>query len=191
MAGNGELQQAQNQSVVAVCAFHPTLVCLFKTNTKRREKEKRMKPRNLVIAVTLAVLTMGAVSIQAQTCPPLTQGFWKTHQGAWNDGSGMTLGTVFYTNAQLESILQTPVRGDASVALAHQLIAAMLNVDGGTDPSAIQGTLADANNLLGSGTIPEGVSPSSGPGQQMENDESILDDFNSGDITNACAVQIS
>lgn len=149
-----------------------------------------MKTRVFVIAATIAVLIMGAVPMYAQTCPPLTQGFWKNHQSAWADGSGMSLGTTFYTNAQLETILQTPVRGDASVALAHQLIAANLNIDGGTDPTPIQATLSDANNLLGSGTVPEGVAPSSALGQQMENDESILDDFNSGDITNACAVQL-
>ena len=150
-----------------------------------------MKPRVFVIATTIVVLMMGVIPMYAQSqCPPMTQGFWKNHQGAWNDGSGMTLGTVFYANTQLETILQTPVRGDASVALAHQLIAAMLNIDSGTDSTPIQSTLADANNLLGSGTIPEGISPSSDVGQQMENDESILDDFNSGDITNACGPQL-
>jgi len=146
-----------------------------------------MKLRIFVIVATIVVLLMSAVPMFSQTCPPLTQGYWKNHQSAWKDGTGMTLGTVFYTNAQLENILQTPVRGDASVALAHQLIAANLNIANGTDSTPIQGTLSDANNLLGSGMIPERISPSSPTGQQMENDESILDDFNSGGITNACA----
>jgi hypothetical protein len=99
----------------------------------------------------------------------------------------MTLGTNFYSNAQLETILQAPVRGDASIALAHQLIAATLNVANGTDPSPVQTTLDDANSLIGSGIVPEGIAPSSPIGQQMENDESILDDYNNGGITNACA----
>src|SRR5215469_10670327 len=147
-----------------------------------------MKLRFFGIAATIVVLLLGAVPIYAQqTCPPLTQGYWKNHQSAWNDGTGMYLGTVLYTNAQLESILQTPVRGDASVALAHQLIAAMLNIATlNTDFTPIQDTLSDANNLLGTGTIPEGIAPSSTLGQQMANDESILDDFNNGGITNAC-----
>lgn len=150
-----------------------------------------MKARVLVLAATIAVLMMGVIPMYAQqTCPPMTQGFWKNHQNAWADGGSMTLGTTMYTNAQLETILQTPVKGDASVSLAHQLIAANLNIDSGTDPTPIESTLSDANNLLGSGTIPEGISPSSPVGQQMENDESILDDFNSGDITNACKHQI-
>jgi hypothetical protein len=151
-------------------------------------KESKMKLRVLaVVAATMTILITGAVPMFAQgTCPPLTQGYWKNHTSVWQDGSGLTLGTNFYTNAQLETILQTPVRGDASVALAHQLIAALLNIATGTDPTLIQGTLSDANNLIGSGIIPEHISPSSTVGQNMEADESILDDFNNGGITNAC-----
>lgn len=150
-----------------------------------------MKTRVLIIATTVTILVMGAVSMHAQsTCPPLTQGFWKNHQSVWNDGSGLTLGSNFYTNAQLETILQTAVRGDASVALAHQLIAALLNIDAGTDSTPIQATLTDAFNQIGSGTIPEHVSPSSPTGQAMEDDSSVLDDFNNGGITNACSIQI-
>jgi hypothetical protein len=146
-----------------------------------------MKPRIFVIAATIVILMMGAVLMYAQdTCPPLTQGYWKNHLSVWNDGGGMTLGDNYYSNTQLLTILQTPVRGDASVELARQLIAATLNVDNGTDPTPIQGTLADANLLIGSGTIPQSISPSSSIGQQMENDALILDDFNNGDITNAC-----
>jgi hypothetical protein len=150
-----------------------------------------MKARVLVIAATIAILMMGAVPMHAQTCPPLTQGYWKNHLSAWQDGSGMTLGTNFYTNQQLLTILQTPIRGDASVALAHQLIAATLNIDNGTDSTPIQAVLSDANSLIGSGMIPEGIAPSSPVGQQMENDASTLDDFNNGAITNACHIQPS
>src|ERR1700760_1089387 len=137
-----------------------------------------MKLRICEIAATITILMLGAVPMYAQSsCPPLTQGYWKNHLSAWKDGSGMTLGTNFYSNVQLESILQTPVRGDASVALAHQLIAAMLNVANGTDPSPVQTALDNANSLIGSGIVPEGIAPSSTIGQQMENDESVLDDL--------------
>jgi quercetin dioxygenase-like cupin family protein len=79
-----------------------------------------MKLRLLALtAATMAVLIAGAVPMHAQgTCPPLTQGYWKNHQGAWLDGSGLMLGTNFYTNAQLETILQTPACGDVSVSLS-------------------------------------------------------------------------
>lgn len=152
-----------------------------------------MKLRLLTItAATMAFLITGAVAMHAQsTCPPLTQGYWKNHQSAWKNGTGLTLGANFYTNAQLETILQTPVRGDASVGLARQLIAAQLNIANGTDPSLVQGTINDANNLIGTGIIPEGISPSSPTGQGMEADASVLDDFNNGDITNACGIQPS
>jgi hypothetical protein len=147
-----------------------------------------VKIRLLVItAATLVTLLAGAVPMHAQgTCPPLTQGYWKNHQSAWKNGSGLMLGTNFYTNAELESILQTPVRGDASVNLGHQLIAALLNIANGTDPGPVQATINDANSVIGSGTIPEGISPSSPTGQQMEADAMTLDDFNNGYITNAC-----
>jgi len=148
-----------------------------------------MKLRIFVIAAT--VLLLGAASLQAQQCPPLTQGFWKTHTSVWNDEGGMMLGTNYYTNAQLLTILKTPVRGDASISLAHQLIAANLNVDSGTDPSLIQDVFYNANSLIGSGLIPQGVSPSSPLGQQMEDAASVFDDFNNGDITLACAAVVS
>lgn len=144
-----------------------------------------MKARVCVIAV-VCMLMVSAIAMSAQTCPPLTQGYWKNHMSAWNNGSGLTLGTNFYTNAQLENILQTPVRGDASVALAHQLIAALLNVANRTDPTPVQQTLDDANSLIGSAIVPAGVAPSSPLGQQMMDDESVLDDYNNGGITNAC-----
>lgn len=146
-----------------------------------------MKLRVLAVTVaTMAFLIAGVVPMYAQTCPAFTQGYWKNHQGAWQDGTGLTLGTNFYTNAQLETILRAPVHGDASMELAHQLIAALLNIANGTDATPIQATLADANNLIGPGIIPQSIDPNSTLGQQMEGDASILDEFNNGDITDAC-----
>jgi hypothetical protein len=62
---------------------------------------------------------------------PLGQGFWKNHPVAW-PVSSLTLGSQRYTQVELLTILDTPVRGDASLILAHQLIAAKLNIAGGT-----------------------------------------------------------
>ncbi|HLI63800.1 MAG TPA: hypothetical protein VKV05_10395 [Terriglobales bacterium] len=123
----------------------------------------------------------------ASRCAPLTQGYWKNHTGAWQDGQGLTLGTNFYNNSQLETLLQTPVRGDASLDLAHQLIAALLNIANGTTGIPVQATILDANDLIGAGTLPEHVAPSSPLGQQMEGDASVLDNYNSGGITTACS----
>jgi hypothetical protein len=146
-----------------------------------------MKLRVLVVtAVTMAFLIVGVVPMYAQTCPAFTQGYWKNHQVAWQDGTGLTLGTNVYTNAQLETILRAPVHGDASMELAHQLIAALLNIANGTDATPIQTALDTANSLIGSGIIPQSIDPSSPLGQQMEDAASILDEFNNGDITDAC-----
>jgi hypothetical protein len=62
---------------------------------------------------------------------PLTQGFWENHPNAW-PVSSLTLGRQTYTQAELLAILRTPVRGDASLILTYQLIAAKLNSAGGT-----------------------------------------------------------
>jgi len=87
---------------------------------------------------------------------------------------------------QLITILNTPVNGDASLDLAHQLIAAMLNLANGSNPSPISSTISDANGDLGTGTIPEGIDPSSTLGADMTGDASTLDSFNEGNFTPSC-----
>jgi hypothetical protein len=71
----------------------------------------------------------------------------------------LTLGNNTYSAAQLCSILNTPVGGNGLLTLAHQLIAAKLNVANGADSSAIQATIdqSDAmigNLIVGSDTLP-------------------------------------
>src|SRR5712692_10584393 len=70
---------------------------------------------------------------------PQGQGFWKNHPDAWSVTS-LTLGSQTYTQAQLLTILTTPVRGDASLILADQLIAAKLNIANGSDPASVSAT---------------------------------------------------
>ena len=113
----------------------------------------------------------------ANACP-LTQGFWKNHPQDWPVTSLM-LGTVTYTESQLLTILKTPVKGDASIDLAHQLIAAKLNLANGSNPSPISAVITDADGDIDGGTIPEGVKTSSTLGQDMTGDASELDGFNS------------
>ena len=97
----------------------------------------------------------------ATMCPPGGQGFRKNHTTVWfSTITGLTLGTTLYTDAQLLTLLKTPVGGDASVNLAHQLIAALLSIQiNNTSSSPISATIADANTLLGAGPIPEHVAP--------------------------------
>ncbi|MFL6499540.1 MAG: hypothetical protein ACJ8LL_02335 [Candidatus Udaeobacter sp.] len=81
------------------------------------------------------------------------QGYWKNHPAAW-PVTELQLGNVTYTQQQLLDILHEPVRGNGLLILAHQLIAAKLNIAAGADPSCIQQTIAEADALIGDLVIP-------------------------------------
>jgi len=113
----------------------------------------------------------------AQNCT-YTLGYWKNHEQAWPVGSLM-IGTVNYTAAQLLQILNEPAQGRKIVILAHQLIAAKLNVANGADASAVAATIANADALIGNKIIPP-----IGAGTLTNNPATgyanTLDDFNNG-----------
>src|SRR5262245_29482132 len=104
---------------------------------------------------------------------PLTQGYWKTHPEAWPVTS-LTLGTVVYNQVQLLSILNSAVKGDASITLAKQLIAAKLNIANGSDPTPIAATITTADGLLDGCMLPCQIKPSSTLGGQMTAAAAIL-----------------
>ena len=118
---------------------------------------------------------------------PLSQGYWKNHSDAWPVTS-LTLGNETYTQAELLALLRTPVRGDASLILAHQLIAAKLNIANGSDPAPVSATITDADSLLSgfAGKLPYHVRPSSPTGQAMVGDAATLDSYNNGQMTPDC-----
>jgi hypothetical protein len=133
----------------------------------------------------------GALRITAKvptTCP-LTQGFWKTHPDVW-PVTTLTIGSITYTEAQLLTILGTPVKGDASLILADQLIAALLNIANGSDPTPVSATIANAQSLLIGCNLNSGpgckVAASSALGQQMVADASVLGSYNNGQLTPNC-----
>ena len=78
---------------------------------------------------------------------------------------------------------------DASLKLAHQLIAARLNLANGSDPTPVIGTLDEADTLLSgyTGKLPYGVEFSSPAGRTMSNDAAILQDYNHGYLTTGCS----
>ena len=94
------------------------------------------------------------------TCT-FSQGYWKTHgpiptgnnTNEW-DVTSLTLGTVTYTDVQLQSIFDAPAKGNGLIILAHQLIAAKLNVANGADATAIATAIADADALIGGLVVP-------------------------------------
>jgi cysteine-rich repeat protein len=83
----------------------------------------------------------------------LTQGYWKNHEEAW-DVTTLTLGSTSYSQEQLLEIFRTPVRGNGLVSLAHQLIAAKLNVANGAADGDISDEIAAADALIGSLVVP-------------------------------------
>jgi hypothetical protein len=113
-----------------------------------------------------------------------SQGYWKTHyQGSWPASvlsGGLTLGTVPYTAAQLESILNTPpAGGQGLLILAHQLIAAKLNIANGADGGAVASTIATADALISGLVVPPVGSGSLAP-SAVSGLTTTLDNYNNG-----------
>ncbi len=119
----------------------------------------------------------GTLRALAVSCT-LTQGFWKNHPEAW-PVEAITIGGVTYTKTEAIAILSTPPKGgDATYILAHQLIAAELNVLNGADGSVVAATLADADAWLTAhplGSAPKGADRQAGIALAE-----VLDDYNNG-----------
>jgi hypothetical protein len=122
---------------------------------------------------------------------PLGQGYWKNHPEAWPI-TALTLGCQTYTQAELLTILTAPIgagrTADASLILADQLIATLLNIANGSDPTPVAATIAAADALLCTfgGKLPYNVKPSSAAGQQMTALAATLDQYNSDLLTPDC-----
>jgi len=82
-----------------------------------------------------------------------TQGYWKNHPAAW-PVSSLKLGSVEYSKAELLAIFGQPVAGNGLISLAHQLIAAKLNIANGANGSAISDEIAAADALIGALEVP-------------------------------------
>jgi hypothetical protein len=122
----------------------------------------------LVNAVTLTESDSGqtrnasaTVTITAPDCPTTpgggmegctyTQGYWKNHPSAWP--AGYSPNATFFSSEQTWlDVLWTPPRGDEYYILAHQYIAAVLNVaNGATAPDSVQAAI-DAATAYFQGT---------------------------------------
>jgi hypothetical protein len=114
----------------------------------------------------------------------LTQGGYKNHFNSKVinfPAGGLTLGTVFYSNTQLNAILQNnAVGGNGLISLAHQLITAQLNIAyGATEPTDVANAIGQANTLIGSLMIPPVGSGYLSPAS-TGSIETVLDNFNNG-----------
>ncbi len=82
-----------------------------------------------------------------------SQGYWKNHPESW-PVTQLQLGNVTYSQDQLLAILHQPVIANGLVQLAHQEIAAKLNIANGADGSCIAQTLAGTDALIGDLIVP-------------------------------------
>jgi hypothetical protein len=118
-----------------------------------------------------------------------TQGYWKTHsrQGpAPYDAGWQKLGvaeeaTLFFNSgASWYQVWQTPPRGNAFYNLAHQYMAARLNVlNGASTTSAVDGALSGAESLFG-GLAAGSTTLTSNQRTQALAWAETLDDYNNG-----------
>jgi cysteine-rich repeat protein len=99
--------------------------------------------------------------------------------------SSLELGSVAYTKDELLAIFATPVRGNGLVSLAHQLIAAKLNVAAGADDAEIAAAIAEADALIGGRVVPPVGDGRLAPDQASALVEE-LDAFNNGRLGGAC-----
>ena len=117
-----------------------------------------------------------------------TQGYWKTHGPIPSGNNGnewpvteLMLGSVLYSDLQLQAIFDRPAAGNGLVSLAHQLIAAKLNVANGADGSAVAAAIAAADALIGGLVVPP-VGAGSLPSSATSALNATLTSFNEGDI---------
>jgi len=145
----------------------------------------------LALLLTLALsltFAIGQIGAQDNSACPVGQGFWK-NTPTW-PVTQLMLGSQTYTQVEILILLNTPPAGDASLILAHQLIAAKLNVAKGLDSTIVAGVIAQGDATLAgfTGRLPYNVPPSAANGQTLVNLSTILVSYNEGQLTVGCAL---
>ena len=114
----------------------------------------------------------------------LTQGYWKNHTEDWDSGQNyVDSGDIFYNSGKTYiEIMNTPPKGgNAYLQLAHQFIAASLNVGGtsGSGIAAVDAALAGADAYFAAAAagIP---APTGATKTQLQAWASTLASFNEG-----------
>lgn len=108
----------------------------------------------------------------------------------WKDASGwpatLVLGEHTYTETEARAFLGG-VEGDASLALARQLVAAKLNLGAGTQPEPAADAVAAADAAIGARRLPAGVGMNSADGLAMREIARELESYNQGERTPECS----
>jgi hypothetical protein len=145
-------------------------------------KNGNNKPQSTVKASDGAKCETAATPTQTpvKNCTYTGQGYWKNHPDAWPVTS-LTMGGQAYSQAQLLDIFDTSPKGDATYILAHQLIAAKLNVAQGADDTVVASTIANADDWLKA--HPLGSDPAASEDRETGVGYSeTLDKYNNGKI---------
>jgi hypothetical protein len=115
----------------------------------------------------------------------LTQGYWKNHGEDWDQVSDgkpfLTTSTFYNSGVSYLTILNTPPKGgNAYLQLAHQFIAASLNLNGGTSANAsVNAAISGAATYFAGAPagIPNPVDPTR---SQLQGWATTLDNYNNG-----------
>ena len=123
------------------------------------------KLRNVIASLLLAAPVVSCTSVntsektdlsehesEADQCT-FTQGYWQNHPEAWPVDE-LLLGDENYSQAELLLILEEEVGGNGLIALAHQLIAAKLNVAYGAPAGEYADDIEAADSLLQGYVVP-------------------------------------
>jgi len=115
----------------------------------------------------------------------LTQGYWKNHGADWDavaDGKPfLTTSTFYNSGVSYLTILQTPpAKGNAYLQLAHQFIAASLNLNGAASGIAsVDAAIAGAHTYF-TGAAAGIPNPGEPTRSQLQGWATTLDNFNNG-----------
>ena len=156
----------------------------------------------VVILGLLVSLSPQRIEVLTAAAPPaivqivqgctLTPGYWKTHPGEWPLQSMVlgdpAFGPHSYRQQELLTLLNAPAKGDGSLILATQLIAARLNIANGANAQPIAGWLARADALLATfrQRLPYAVKANTPIGSDMVATANVLEQFNGGNIAGSC-----
>lgn len=139
---------------------------------------------------TVAITFNGSTSVTLTcggTACPATIGFWKHH--AFPDSvqtSGLLIGGVTYSAADLLTILNSPGGGNAVTILGPQLVGALLNLAASAKHNAAaDAAIMTAEALLQANSLnllTSHVAPSTTLGQALVGQASVLDGYNNADF---------
>ena len=128
----------------------------------------------LLVAIMFVLSTAAWAYMPTGNGCHYTPGYWKNHAEAWPTTSLM-FGGVVYNQTQLIEILSRPVRGDATIILAHHVIAAILNGDNGA-ALPTNGCIGQGIDLLN--MYPIGSNPSDPARQEILDVKDLLCAYN-------------